>query len=132
MLIKKFEDIESWQEARRLTASIYKMTEISKFTKDWGLKDQIQRASVSVMNNIAEGFDSSSNSEFRRFLSIARRSCSEIQSIVYIALDLSYINKNQFTEIYDQTEKIRRMITSFMRYLNNAPTRTRANAQTRI
>ena len=130
MLIKRFEDIESWKEARKLTTLIYKVTSNIKFNKDWGMKDQIQRASVSVMNNIAEGFDSSSNTEFKRFLSISRRSCSEIQSILYIASDLNYIDKEQFNELYEQTEKVRRMITSFMKYLKNEITRQRANSLT--
>lgn len=130
MLIKRFEDIETWQEARKLTIMVYKATGGTKFIKDWGLRDQIQRASVSVMNNIAEGFDSASKTEFRRFLSIARRSCSEVQSILYIALDLNYVDKDQFNELYEQAEKVRRMITSFMNYLRNAITRARSNSLT--
>ena len=132
MLIKRFEDIEAWREARKLTIAIYKITDNTKFVKDWGMKDQIQRASVSVMNNIAEGFDGDSKAEFRRFLGIARRSCSEIQSILYIAADLAYIEKEEFNEFYEQAEKVRRMVTSFMKYLRESQTRQRANALTHL
>lgn len=131
MLIKRFEDIEAWREARKLAIAIYKITDNAKFGKDWGMKDQIQRASVSVMNNIAEGFDSDSKAEFRRFLGIARRSCSEIQSILYIAVDLVYIEKEEFNEFYEQAEKVRRMVTSFMKYLRESQTRQHAHALTR-
>lgn len=123
MLIKRFEDIEAWREARKLTIAIYKITDNAKFGKDWGMKDQIQRASVSVMNNIAEGFDSDTKTEFRRFLGIARRSCSEIQSILYIAVDLAYVEKEEFNKFYEQAEKIRRMVTSFMKYLKETQKR---------
>ncbi len=132
MLIKRFEDIEAWREARKLTIAIYKITDNTKFGKDWGMKDQIQRASVPVMNNIAEGFDGDSKAEFRRFLGIARRSCSEIQSILYIAVDLAYIEKEEFNEFYEQAEKVRRMVTSFMKYLRESQTRQRANALTHL
>jgi len=131
MLIKRFEDIEAWREARKLAIAIYKITDSAKFGKDWGMKDQIQRASVSVMNNIAEGFDSDSKAEFRRFLGIARRSCSEIQSILYIAVDLAYIEEEEFNEFYEQAEKVRRMVTSFMKYLRESQARQRANVLTR-
>ena len=133
--IHRFEDIEAWQEARRLTRAIYRVTRKGQFTKDWGVADQIQRASVSVMTNIVEGFDSGSNVEFGRFLSYVRRSASEVQSLLYVALDQSYITEDEFSELYEQAEKVRRMVTAFTTYLrshrlNNAPTRQRANAPT--
>jgi len=143
MSIKRFEDINAWQEARQLTKSIYELTELPGFNKDWGLSQQVQRAAVSVMNNIAEGFDSASKAEFIKFLSYARRSASEVQCALYVALDRAYINKSQFDGIYERAEKTRRMVTAFMKYLKganaqrpNAPTNAlereqRANAITR-
>jgi len=87
MKIKRFEDIEAWQLARELTAKVYALTRRPGFTRDYGLKDQIQRASGSVMHNIAEGFDGGSNAEFAKFLRYAQRSCSEVRSELYVALD---------------------------------------------
>ena len=126
--VHRFEDIDAWQEARKLTKTIYALTQTGRFAKDWGLVDQLQRASVSVMTNIAEGFDSSSSPEFVRFLGYARRSASEAQSVLYIALDQGYITDDQFSSAYEQAEKVRRMVTSFSRYLR---TRQRAHAPTR-
>ena len=133
--IHQFEDIEAWQEARQLTKAVYALTAKGPFRKDWGLSDQIQRAAVSVMNNIVEGFDSGSNLEFGRFLGYARRSASEVQCTLYVALDQDYITESEFKQLYERAEKARRMATSFATYLrahqrNNAPTRQRANAGT--
>lgn len=119
MKINKFEDIEAWQEARVLTKEIYGLTESAKFNKDWGLSRQIQQAAVSIMNNIAEGFDSGSSAEFIRFLSYARRSASEVQCNLYVASDLGYVKGSNFNKLYDQAEKIRRMVTAFIKYLRN-------------
>jgi four helix bundle protein len=117
MTIKRFEDIDAWQEARVLTKEIYRLTKLSKFSKDWGLREQIQRASVSIMNNIAEGFDCGTKAEFIKFLGYSRRSASEVQCILYVALDQGYIMQNHFEQLYDRAEKVRRMVTSFIRYL---------------
>ena len=116
MKIARFEDIEAWQEARILTKEIYRLTGLSEFKKDRGLSQQIQRASVSIMNNIGEGFDSGSRAEFAKFLGYARRSASEVQCDLYVGLDCSYITKDAFDNGYRQVEKARRMITSFMKY----------------
>ena len=104
-LIKKFEDIIAWQEARKLVASIYRITNTGTLVKDFGMRDQIQRASVSAMSNIAEGFDCESKIEFARFLGIARRSAVEVQSLLYTALDVGYINEQTFKTEYQQAEK---------------------------
>lgn len=116
MKINRFEDIESWKVDRHLNKKIYKITSQKEFARDWGLRDQIQRASVSIIN-IAEGFDSSSKTEFCRFLSYSKRSCSEVQCIMYIALDLNYVDKELFQEIYLQTEETIKLISGFIRYL---------------
>lgn len=126
MVIKRFEDIKVWQESRDLTKKIYDLTKNSAFSKDFGLTGQLQRAAVSIMNNITEGFDSGSNAEFIRFLGYSRRSSSEVQCCLYVALDQKYISNNEFGLVYDQTEKVRRMITAFMKYLRTS-TKKRAN-----
>ena len=117
--ITKFEDIEAWKRSRELNKLIYKVSNKSNFSKDWGLRDQIRRSSVSVMSNIAEGFDSDSMIEFARYLAISRRSASEVQSQLYVALDQSYINKEEFANLYNENEEIKRMITGFIKYLRN-------------
>src|SRR2546426_1392135 len=95
-LITKFEDIQAWQEARTLTRQVYDITRLGEFARDFGLRDQIQRAAVSSMTNIAEGFDCESKPEFARFLGIARRSAVEVQSLLYVALDVRYIDQAVF------------------------------------
>ena len=104
-LIKRFEDILAWQEARKLVKQVYELTQAGAFAKDFGLRDQIQRAAVSVMANIAEGFDCESHAEFARFLGYARRSAVEVQSLLYAALDIGYVDEDLFKEMYAQAEK---------------------------
>lgn len=116
-LIQKFEDVVAWQEARKLVKRIYDITRKGEFRKDFGLRDQIQRASVSSMNNIAEGFDCESNVEFARFLVIARRSTVEVQSLLYTALDIEYIDVKTFRELYDQAAKTKSIINALKRSL---------------
>src|SRR5205807_8374047 len=89
--IEKFEDFIAWQKARSLTREIYKITNLPAFSRDFGLKDQIRRAAVLIMSNIAEGFERGRTSEFHQFLSIAKGSCAELRSQLYIALDADYI-----------------------------------------
>ena len=109
-LIKKFEDIIAWQEARKLVASIYKLTNTGALAKDYGMRDQIQRAAVSAMTNIAEGFDCESKVEFARFLGYARRSAVEVQSLLYAAFDVGYITEQTFKTEYQQAEKTKALI----------------------
>ncbi|MBV6397560.1 MAG: hypothetical protein HFACDABA_03174 [Anaerolineales bacterium] len=111
--IKRFEDSQAWQEARVLVKMIYGLTNKDQFAKDFGMKDQIRRASVSAMANIAEGFDCESKLEFARFLGIARRSAVEVQSLLYAALDTSYINQTEFAEHYEQARKAKALIGGF-------------------
>ena len=117
MKICKFEDIKAWQEARLLTREVYKLTSITPFSKDYGLTDQIRRASSSIMLNIAEGFDGSSNKQFIQFLIHSKRSCSEVQSILYISLDNNYLNKQHFITLYEKAESIRKMCSGLIKYL---------------
>jgi len=95
MKIERFEEIEAWQLARELTRKVYRLTKKPRFEQDYGLKRQIQEAAGSVMHNIAEGFDSETNPEFVRFLRYAKRSCTEVQSELYVALDEEYISTDE-------------------------------------
>ncbi len=117
MKIERFEDIEAWQLARELTRMVYRLTRKSGFEKDYGLKGQIQDAAGSAMHNIAEGFDSEANTEFVRFLRYAKRSCTEVQSELYVALDEEYINKAEFQEVYEQARRTRAAVRGFINYL---------------
>lgn len=111
--VQSFEEIQGWQEARKLVRMIYVLTNSGPFAKDFGLRDQIQRAGVSAMTNIAEGFDCDSRVEFARFLGIARRSAVEVQSLMYAALDAGYIDETQFREHYEQARKTKALIGGF-------------------
>lgn len=106
---KRFEDILAWQKARQLTNEIYKITVTRPFAKDYGLQRQLQRASVSIMANIAEGFGRHSDKEFANFLNISHASVSEVQSHLYVALDLDYIPKSVFEELYRLLDEVGRM-----------------------
>ncbi|HEY6121299.1 MAG TPA: four helix bundle protein [Pyrinomonadaceae bacterium] len=106
---KKFEEIIAWQKARKATKKVYEATMQNNFAKDFGLRDQIQRATVSIMANIAEGFGRNSDKEFARFLDIAHASVSETQSHLYVAFDLGYLSKSDFTELYDLFSEISKM-----------------------
>src|SRR5687767_4238003 len=97
--IRSFQDLIAWQKARILTANIYKATSQGSFARDFGLKDQIRRAAVSVMSNIAEGFERGRPSEFHQFLSIAKGSCAELRSQLFVALDADYIPQPRFHHI---------------------------------
>lgn len=112
--IEKFEDILVWQEAREMVNMIYSNF---KFCKDYSFRDQIQRAAVSIMNNIAEGYERKGNKEFAKFLFIAKGSCGEVRSMLYLSLDLRYINKEQFEILYAKSNKISCMLSNFIKKL---------------
>jgi four helix bundle protein len=115
--IERFEDIESWEKARELTKSMYVLTRRNEFAKEYGLKDQIQRACVSIMANIAEGFDSGSKKSFIVFMRYAYRSAFEVQSLLYITFDCNYITKNEFDDSIMLTGDIKNLIGGFIQYL---------------
>jgi four helix bundle protein len=117
MKIERFEDIQAWQEARKLTNKVYELTNKSPFRKDFRLSGQIQNASVSVMANIAEGFDRQSRKEFIQFLYIASGSASVVQSHLYVALDQKYISEEEFDETYKRAKKTKSLINGFISYL---------------
>lgn len=122
--IQRFEDIEAWKEARRLVNLIYNISEKREFAKDFSLKNQICSASVSIMSNIAEGFDRSSDREFIQFLVIARASASEVKSQLHIALDRGYIDHSDFEAISGQANSVISLINGFIRYLRKPRPRT--------
>ena len=128
MLIKRFEDIDVWKEARKLVNMIYDLTGESLFKKDFGLRGQVQKAAVSCMSNVAEGFDSDTKQQFIQLLSYTKRSASEVQSELYVALDRKYITKEEFNSCYAQADLVRKLANGFIRYLR---TRKPANPQTR-
>jgi four helix bundle protein len=105
----RLEEIQAWQKARQVTRMIYQVTAGGEFARDYGLRDQIRRASVSVMANIAEGFGRRSDKEFANFLNVSHGSVSEVQSHLYVALDLSYVEQSVFNELYSLLEEISRM-----------------------
>ena len=117
--IKSFEELPVWKDARKFTNKIYNLT--TKFPKEeiYGLTSQIRRATVSIMSNIAEGFDRRSDKELSNFLSMARGSSSEVQNDLYIALDLRYISKEEFNETYQEAKKIAKQINGLMTYLKS-------------
>ena len=115
MKIERFEDIEAWQLARELTRKVW-LTKKTRFAKDYGLKRQIQDAAGSSMHNIAEGFDSETNAEFT-VLRYAKRSCTEVQSELYVALDEEYITPSEFEDVYEQARRTRAAVRGFINYL---------------
>jgi four helix bundle protein len=108
--IERFEDFIAWQKARALTARIYKATGEGDFARDFGLKDQIRRASVSIMSNIAEGFERARPSEFHQFLSVAKGSCAEVRAQLYVSLDVGYLSDQSFKDLLGQAEEVGQII----------------------
>ena len=108
--IERFEDLVAWQKARMLAQTVYTMTRERTFAKDFGLSSQVQRAAVSIMANIAEGFERNRSGEFHQFLSVAKGSCAEVRSHLYAAHDAGYLDKDHFTEVLAQAEEVGRII----------------------
>ena len=119
--ITRFEEIEAWKTARQLTNLIYRLSDMGAFAKDYGLKDQIRRASASVMSNIAEGFESRTDIQFINYLGHAKGSSGEVRSQLYVALDLNYISQEQFAEACEFADKVSRQISRFIDYLESHP-----------
>ena len=118
MKITRFEDIEAWQEARKLVRMVYDVINKSpKFRRDFRLVNQIQDAAVSSMSNIAEGFARRSNREFVQFLYISKSSAAEVQSQLYVAIDQEYITHEDFDNIYNQADIVSKMDSGFIKYL---------------
>jgi four helix bundle protein len=118
---ERFEDIDAWQEARALVKLVYAATSRGKFARDYGLRNQIQEASVSIMSNIAEGFERGTNREFIHFLYISKGSAGEVRSKTYVALDLDYIDNATFQELFAAATSVSRRIAGLIRYLEDNP-----------
>src|SRR5579871_4774688 len=108
--VQRFEDLIAWSKARELTAEIYRVTNTGLFARDFGLKDQIRRAAVSIMSNIAEGFERNRPNEFHQFLSVAKGSCGEVRSQLYVAFDAQYVSEESFRRLLAQAEEVGRVI----------------------
>jgi four helix bundle protein len=117
---QSFEEIEVWQKARQLTRRVYQVSGKGPFARDFGLRDQMRRACVSIMSNIAEGYERGGTKEFLQFLSIAKGSAGEVRSQLYIAFDQDYLTKSVFEELSNQAREISRMVAGLMSYLQNA------------
>lgn len=117
--IRRFEDIKAWQKARELVKEVYRVCRVESFKRDYSLIDQIRRASISIMANIAEGFARRTSKEFINFLGMAHASAAEMQSHLYVALDQSYITGEKFQKLYSEAEEISRMIQGFSKYLRS-------------
>ncbi|MCF7843466.1 four helix bundle protein [Candidatus Gracilibacteria bacterium] len=129
MKIEKFEDIISWQKAKTLSIFIYKTFDSNK---DYAFRDQIQRASVSIMNNIAEGFERKGNKELLYFLFVAKGSSAEVRSMLYLALELKYITEKDFQKMYNETIEISKMLSGFIKTLESADELTSSCLDTRL
>ncbi len=120
MRITRFEDIEAWQEARKLVKLVYSVINKSpKFRKDFRLVNQVQDAAVSAMSNISEGFSRKGNKEFIQFLFISKSSAAEVQSHFYVAMDQDYVNQEDFNKVYDQAQIVSKLDSGFIKYLNS-------------
>lgn len=120
--VKSFEELNIWKNARELVKLIYEFTKKDKFSRDYSLTDQVRRAAVSIMSNIAEGFERGTNKEFIQFLYIAKGSCGEVRSLLYVALDQKYIADEEFSKTKEECLKLSGMISNFVRYLTSKST----------
>jgi len=120
---RRFEDIEAWQKARELTKVVYQLSGRGHFAKDFGLRDQIRRASVSIMANIAEGFERDGTGEFIQFLAIAKGSAAEVLSHAYVAFDQGLIHQSDLDWLNEKTSEVRRMMAALMTYLRKSGTK---------
>lgn len=117
---RRFEEIEAWQKARVLVKQLYTLSNEGKFARDFGLRDQLRRAGVSIMANIAEGYERGGSREFVQFLAIAKGSAAEVRSHLYVAFDQGYVNKEVLDELLAQAEQTARMTSKLMEYLRGS------------
>ena len=125
--IERFEELIAWQKARSLTLEIYQVTRQGTFARDFGLSGQIQRAAVSVMSNIAEGFERGGRGEFHQFLSIAKASCAEVRSQLYVALDVGHLDQHKFERLLLQAEELARIIGGLRSSVERQRAKQRSN-----
>ena len=120
MAVKNFEDLNVWKQARQLTQEVYRLTKTETFFKDFGLRDQIRRTAFSVMSNIAEGFERGGNQEFVQFLYVAKASCGEVRSQLYVALDQGYATSNDSEKLLQLFRRLSGMISNLITYLRES------------
>jgi len=130
---KRFEELDVWQHGRKLVSEIYLHTQSDPFARDYGLRDQLRKAAISVISNIAEGFERGGNREFVHFLYVAKASAGEVRAQLYVALDLKYLSHLHFTALTERAESLSRQISAFIKYLEQSAyeTRTRGLQKTR-
>jgi four helix bundle protein len=121
--ISSFEEIESWKKARQFASEIYRITGSGPFARDFGLRDQIRRAAVSIVSNIAEGFERGGDNEFLQFLSLSKGSCGEVRAQLYLALDQGYISQSDFEMLSQAAIEISQLISGLMKYLRKSDLR---------
>ena len=126
--IERFEDMEAWQKARELARKVYALSNEGAFSRDFELRGQIRRAAVSVMSNIAEGYERGGDAEFRRFLAIAKGSAGEVKAQLYVALDAGFISKPRFDQLYGLSTETGNLIGGLMRYLSGGRRSKRGGA----
>lgn len=124
-MAETFEDLRVWQTARTLTNAVYEHTKTGAFSKDFGLRDQIQRATVSIMSNIAEGFESRTRSQFIHYLGQAKASAGEVRCQLYVANDQDYLSETEFEELYDHAEKVARQLYRLIQHLDDGDNTSR-------
>ena len=118
--VERFEDLVAWKKARELTRAIYQVTADGQLSKDFGLKDQIRRAGVSIMSNIAEGFERGGRGEFHQFVVIAKASCAELRSQLYVALDAGYVKQADFKDLMNRADEVGRILGGLRAALDRA------------
>ena len=123
MTVQNFEDLNVWKQARLLTQEVYRLTKTEKFSRDFGLRDQIQRAAISVMPNIAEGFERGGNQEFSQFLYIAKASCGEVRSQLYVAFDQGYVTHDEMEKLRQSFKRLSGMISNLIAYMRQSEMR---------
>lgn len=118
--VQQFEDLEVWRKARELINMIYQVAALGNFSRDFGLRDQLRRAGVSIISNIAEGFERGGDKEFLQFLAMAKGSCGEIRAQLYVALDQKYLDEIQFQSLVEKALEVSRLISGLMKYLQTS------------
>lgn len=117
--ITRFEEIRAWQTARTLTREVYTVSNEGAFARDYGLRDQLRRSAVSILSNIAEGFESDTQQQFGKYLGYAKASAGEVRAQLYVALDVGYLDRVQFEHVFDLAEKCSRQLSRFITYLKS-------------
>ena len=118
--VERFEDLEAWKQSREISRLIYSVSSKGAFTKDFALTNQIRRAAISIVSNIAEGFERNGDKEFIQFLTVAKGSCGEIRAQLYVAFDQGYLDEESFLNIQSKLEETSRMISGLIKYLKQS------------